>query len=634
MSRSPLAHVQGRQHKRPTELLKQAVEAHARGDLTTASFYCRLILSSEKKQFDALHLLGLIEFQRNQHSEAAQLIGRAIKINPRSADAHTNLALVLNVKEGPTSALKCLERALAINPNHPVALNNHGSVLTRLKRAEEALVSLDHVTKIVPDYADAHCNRGNALMELKRYDEAIHSFDRSLAINPNDPLLWHNRGNALFQLKRFDETVTSYERALAIAPRDLVVLCDFGNVLQKLERWDDAVPMFDRLLLLKPDDIAGLNNRGNCLWRLKRPLEALESYNKLLTLVPDKSEYYINRANAYCDLQRFSEALADYDEALRVDPDNPNHHWNRGLALLRTGDLKNGWRDYEWRLKKPDTMARLPKFSQPAWNGREALTGKRILLFPEQGLGDTIQFSRFTSLIARDAEEVILQVQPPLKTLLSSLSDVSHVVGLDEPLPPYDLHFPLLSLPAALNVGLEDIPTHTPGLKANPQRVEKWQSRIGLSEALTVAVAWAGNPDFIDDRNRSIGLQQISPLFEAPACFLSIQKVLRPGDAELLKSTPNVVHLGDEIQDFDDTAAIMSLVDLVISSDTSVVHLAGALDRPIWVLLQFASDWRWLVGREDCPWYPSARLFRQPQIGDWRSVIERVRIELLKWTSA
>jgi hypothetical protein len=287
-----------------------------------------------------------------------------------------------------------------------------------------------------------------------------------------------------------------------------------------------------------------------------------------------------------------------------------------------------GWEDYEWRFKKEDSIERQPKFSEPRWTGTEPLAGKTILLHPEQGFGDTIQFARFATLVARRGARVILQVQDELREILSGIEGVTRVVGLADSLPWFDCHCPLLSLPLELQIGLEDLPTTSRYIAAPRERVAAWERRLPQTGKKRVAIAWAGRPTFIDDHNRSIGLQRLSPLLAATgAQFFSIQKVLNPGDEEIIKRHPNVTHLGHEIADFGDTAAIMSLMDLVVSSDTSVVHLAGALGVPVWILLQYAADWRWLMDREDSPWYPSARLFRQNNIGDWGGVVDRVLVE-------
>jgi hypothetical protein len=296
--------------------------------------------------------------------------------------------------------------------------------------------------------------------------------------------------------------------------------------------------------------------------------------------------------------------------------------------LLLLGRFEEGWNEYEWRKRLKNPMG-ARTYAQPLWSCKKKLTDKTILLHAEQGFGDTIQFARFATLVARRGARVVLQVQDELKEILSGIDGVSCTVGMSDSLPSFDCHCPLLSLPLELQIRVEDLPTVSPYLVAPRERVTAWEHRLSQTGKIRVAIAWAGRPTFIDDHNRSIGLQRFSPLLAAAGVqFFSIQKVLNPGDEEIIKRHPNVIHLGHEIADFGDTAAIMSLMDLVVSSDTSVVHLAGALGVPVWILLQHAADWRWLMDREDSPWYPSARLFRQSSIGDWSGVVHRVLKEL------
>jgi len=615
-----------------TQVLRRALAAHAAGDLRQAAWSCRLILAAKKNQFDALHLLGVVEFQQGQLKEALRLIQKAIKINPKSAAALLNAGLVLAALEGPAAALPYLDRALKISPNDPLAHNNRGNALWRLGRHEEALVSLEKALALAPDYGDALANRGSVLCSLRRFEEALASFDRSLALNPRDAMTWHNRGNALWELKRADDALTSYDRSLSIKADDILVLMDLGRMLQKLERYEQALATFDKVLKLAPDHLPALNTRGNALWRLKRLDEALASYDRFLAIQPDDPEVLMNRGNALGELGQFDEAIASFDKSLASRPEYPDTHWNRSLVRLRLGDFEGGWQDYEWRFKKEDTIPRVRKFLQPRWHGHESLAGKTILLHAEQGLGDTIQFACYATLVAERGATVILLVQKDLKGILSSLEGVSRIIALDEDLPQFDCHCPLLSLPLELEIRLESLPRMAPYLSAPPDSIDRWNNRLPRSGNKRVAIAWAGSTTFIDDHNRSVGLQRFSSLLAVPGIdFFSIQKALRPGDDEILKRHPNVLHLGDEIADFGDTAAIMSLMDLVVSSDTSIVHLAGALGIPVWILLQYAADWRWLLDREDCPWYPTARLFRQPNIGDWTNVLNKVSSELARF---
>ena len=619
-------------HDVPLDTLRRALAAHAAGRLSEAEFCCKLVLAANKKQFDALHLLGLIEFQRGRADEAYRLIRQALKINPRSVHAHCNLGLVLGQLGRLDEALASIDRALSVEPNNLLALNNRGHTLWRLKRPEEALASLDRALAIKPDYADALCNRGNALVDLRRLDEALTSYDKALAINPKDGPTLNNRGNVLWALDRRDEALQSYDRALALNPGDLATLKDRGAALLYSGRGEEALACFDRALAIKPDDRYFVFKRGSALLSLYRYEEALACFDQAFTEAPEDADVLDDRATALSALHRHAEAIANYDQALRLDPDSAKAHWNRALALLRVGDFPQGWQEYEWRWKVDALpLGRKDRNLDPQlrWRGEQPIEGKTILLHNEQGFGDTIQFARYVPLVAELGATVVLEVQPALKRLFTGVKGAVIVIGEGEELPAFDLHCPLPSLPLAFNTRLETIPSNGPYVFASEGRMKTWTERLPNSQKPRVGVCWAGNPDFRADRPRSIGLTPLIPLLSVPGVqFISLQRDLRLGDDEVLRQHPHVIRLGDQLEDFSDTAAVMSLLDLVISSDTAPVHLAGALGRPVWILLQYSPDWRWLLGREDNPWYPTARLFRQPTAGDWDSVIRQAAAAL------
>ena len=611
------------------EMVARAAAAHANGRASDAEFNCRLVLAADKRQFDALHLLGVIEFERGKFEEAHQLFRQATKANPQSANAYSNLGMVLQELGRLHEAVSSVERALKIEPDHLMALNNRGHLLWRLKRPEEALTFLNRAIEIQPNYADALCNRGNVLVELSRLEEALASYDQSLAVNPNDAAVLNNRGNVLWALDRRDEALASYDRAAEIAPDDLSILKDRGTALGYSRRVDEALTCFDHALKIVPENIYFLYKRGTALVELDRHEEALACFDQALSIDPDYVDALGNRGNALVALERAGEALASFDRALAIKPDTAEAHWNRGLALLRMGDFGQGWKEFEWRWKTFDYSTKRHEFEQPLWLGAESLKDKTILLHFEGGFGDVIQFVRYVPLVAALGAKVVVQVQVAVKSLLAQIDGADAVVGANEPLPHFDFRCPLMSLPGVFNTDFATIPTSIPYLFAANDRIAAWRERLPARRKPRVGVVWAGNPDFLLDRTRSIGLAPMVPLFAASGIdFFSLQKDLRPGDLEILQAHPEVTHLGGELESFGDTAALLSELDLLISSDTSVVHVAGALGRPVWILLERVPDWRWLLDRSDCPWYPTARLFRQFTPGDWGSVIAQVASEL------
>jgi hypothetical protein len=328
------------------------------------------------------------------------------------------------------------------------------------------------------------------------------------------------------------------------------------------------------------------------------------------------------------------EALVNYENALSLCPDNHEARWNKGLVELSLGQFREGWKNYESRWAKE--MAHLRRnFVQPLWRGERPLVGRTILLHAEQGLGDTLQFVRYASMIARLGAKVLLEVQRPLLHLLSAMDGVSAVFAQGEKLPEFDLQCPLMSLPLAFGTELNSVPAAIPYIDVSAKLVSKWRQRMGERRAPRIGIAWAGSAAHKNNSKRSIALERFAPLLNTPGVqFVSVQKELTQSDAAVLEDHASVLHVGGELGDFADTAAVISSLDLLISADTSVAHLAGAIGRPVWILIPLAPDFRWLLKREDSPWYPTARLFRQPRLEDWDSVLERVRGELVSFVEA
>jgi Tfp pilus assembly protein PilF len=430
------------------------------------------------------------------------------------------------------------------------------------------------------------------------------------------------------RLGKKDTALTSFDRALIVRPDYAEALSNRGLTLHELKRFEEALTSYDRALAVRPDYAEALYNRGNTLHGLRRYEEALTSYDRALAERPNYAEALYNRGLTLNELKRFEEALTSYDRALAVRPDYAEAHWNEALLRLLTGDFSRGWVKYEWRWKNESLAPRKRNFSQTLWLGAEALDGKTILLHSEQGFGDTIQFCRYVPLVAARGARVILEVPRPLSKLMSPLSGAEQIVSNGDPLPDFDIHCPLLSLPLAFGTRLETIPSATPYLRASSQSLMNWDTRLGPRRHPRIGLAWSGSPMNRNDQNRSIGLSSLLPLLDIEATFVSLQKDVRTDDVTVLNDQTDLLHFGDALEDFSDTAALISTLDLVISVDTSIAHLAGALAKPVWVLLPFIPDWRWLLDRDDSPWYPRARLFRQNEPRAWDAVIARIHAAL------
>jgi tetratricopeptide (TPR) repeat protein len=575
--------------------------------------------------------ITLQELERFEEALASH--DRALALQPDQADAFINRGNTLRQLKRFEEALASYHQALVLKPNYFDALNNRGVTLHELKRFSEALASYDRALVLWPDHAGALNNRGITLHELKRFDEALASYDRALALQPDGAEPFSNRGNALRQLKRFDEALASYDQALALKPDYFDALNNRGVTLHELKRFPEALASYDCALALRPDHFAALTNRGVTLHELRRFDEALASYDRALAIRPDYAEALFNRGVTLYQLKQLDEALVCYDHALAVNPDYVDGHFNKALLHLLKGDYDAGWREYEWRWRRWKEQNLTPfkrDFTQPLWLGQTAIEGKTILLHAEQGSGDTIQFCRYAPLVAGRGARVLLEVPVQLKDLMASLVGVAEIIaGQDKP-PDFDMHCPLLSLPLALGTRVESIPAQVPYFTVPPESLRRWAGAVGPKRNLRIGLVWSGSSGHKGDAIRSISLRSLLPLADLDAEFVSLQKEVRGDDATALKERGDIVHFGDELNTFADTAAVIANLDLVISVDTSVAHLAGALAKPVWVLLPFLPDFRWLLDREDSPWYPTARLFRQQAPGDWSGVISRVVIELEK----
>jgi tetratricopeptide (TPR) repeat protein len=513
------------------------------------------------------------------------------------------------------------------NPDNAEALALLGALCLQRGDLDEALRLIVRSLEINPAQPVAHNNRGVVLQQLGKFDKAVESFDRAISLGADTPEIYYNRAAAQQALERYTEALADYDRALARRADYPFAYNNRGNVLRALGRGHEALKSYDQAIALKPDFADAHNNRGNVLRRLKHPEEALAAYARALEFRPDFAAAHYNRGVAMQDLNRPGEAIAAFDSAIALHPDYADAQWSKGTIKLLQGEFKHGWRLYEWRWKRPDYLAPRADFAQPLWHG-EPIEGKTVLLRAEQGYGDTIQFCRYAKLVAARGANVILQVQQPLRSLLSSLDGIQRVLAQGEGVPPFDYHCPLLSLPLVFGTDLDSIPADIPYLKPPADRLAHWQAALGESKKPRIGIAWAGSRKHLNDYHRSVVLLNLVPIFGADAEFFSLQKDLHPADKVLLAGLPQIANIGENFADFADAAAAIAQFDIIISVDTVIAHLAGALGKPVWIMLPFAPEWRWLQKRSDSPWYPTARLFRQPKFNDWPGAIEAVRAAL------
>src|ERR1700719_5296096 len=485
------------------------------------------------------------------------------------------------------------------------------------------------VLHLQPDHFDALHGLGLINYRRGRLDAALALIQAALKADLGRADGFASLGLVFHALKQFGRALKCYDEGLGIAPDDIELLNRRGVALLELSRPHEALENFERVLAADPDHLDALGNRGNALIKLNCPTEALLSYDQALTIAPDNAQLLTNRAAALRRLDRPHEAVTSARRALVSRPDFAQAKFVEGVARLTLGDF-SGWRGYEARWGVGFLAAHRRSFAAPLWLGESSLDGKTILLHAEQGFGDTLQFVRYAPLLAARGANVVLEVQPELARLLAPLPGLAAVIARGQPLPRFDCHCPLLSLPLAFGTELATIPAKIPYIAPADQDVALWRERLPHRRPL-IGLVWSGERSHDNDRNRSLCLETLLPLFKtSDVTFVSLQHEVRDEDICLLQEQSAIVHVGGRFRDFADTAAVISLLDAVISADTAVAHLAGALGKPLLLLLPFGADFRWLRERDDTPWYPTARLFRQPAFGDWASAIDVLRHELAR----
>jgi tetratricopeptide (TPR) repeat protein len=544
-----------------------------------------------------------------------------------------NEALALHRQGRLREAEKIYTRVLKAAPDQFDALNLLGTIKAQLGRVGEAHRLLSAAVRINPRAPQAWANLGQVLHALKQDQDALGCFDKALALAPDDIGILTNRANALLSLGRTEEALAAFRQILERVPQHPEARLNSGIAHAALGSLDEAVAEFDRALTLLPDHPAAHFNRGVALYDLGRYADAVAAHDSALAAVPNHAGALLNRGRALAALNRFDDAIASYGKAHALRKDDADVHFMESLALLTLGDYRRGFEKYEWRWRRsgmPEQKSR----ARPLWLGDYPLARKTVLLHAEQGFGDTIQFARYVPLLAANGAKVVLEVQSELTTLMARLEGAATVIARGTAPPQqFDVHCPLGSLPLAFKTEPATVPADIPYLSADDAHLAKWSARIGALERPRIAIAWAGNPSHLNDRNRSIAFAKLAPLLSIPAQFVSIQRDVRGEDAVALAGEARVTNVGGELEDFADTAAVIALCDLVIAVDTAVAHLAGAMGRPLWMLLPFAPDWRWTLDGDSSPWYPTARLFRQTSLGDWDGVIARVGAELARFVS-
>ena len=581
-------------------------------------------LKSDESYQKGIKLLG-----QGKAPEAEECFRAALREQPDWPEAHNNLGVALASRNRHDESLDCFRRAIDLKLDYADAHHNLGNVLRRVGKAKESIEHYEEAVRLKSGWSDAYNNFGLTLRSLGQMDRALEQFRKALRANPRHPEARNNLGVTLTDKGLLKEAAAAYRQVLRHRPNAADTHNNLGVVLVQQGKLAEAVKSYRRSLELRPKYADAQNNLGNALRQQGLFEDAEASLREALQIKPDYAEAYNNLAIALVKQERMEEAVTNYRQALQLKPDYPDAHKNLGLALLGTGEFAEGWTQYEWRWQSKDMPAR--KFDQPRWDG-QPLEGKTILLYAEQGLGDTLQFIRYALLIERQGGRVLVECQKALIGLLERCPGIFRLVPHGEKLPEFQAQAPLMSLPGILGTSLDSIPAGVPYLSPEPDRVRAWGEEFKGLTGFKIGIAWQGSQKYQDDKFRSIRLVNFEPLARLPGTRLvNLQKGYGAEQLGEVGAAWGVMDFGKRVDEkgaFLDTAAIMKHLDLVVTSDSAMAHLAGALGVPVWLAVSKAPDWRWLLQREDSPWYPTMRLFRQTKRGEWRDVFERMAHEL------
>jgi tetratricopeptide (TPR) repeat protein len=574
--------------------LYEAGLAHLRAGRTLDAQVCgQQALTADPAHADSLHLMSLITIDAKHFDLAEEWARRAVAQEAKPQYLYT-LGSVLRQQKQLEEALAAFEQAAKLSPQAVEIWRAVANVMVDLDRADRAVAAFQHVVKLNPRDRDAAYNVGSLLWRSGKVQEALPYLQMSDELQPNHAPTLQMRALALFNLKRLDEALADIQRAHDLDPAQADICNNAGTILNQLGHYEAALAWFDRALARRPAYPSALCNKGVALTQL----------------------------------HRFDEAFAIYRRSRAIDPGHAEAEWALALLNLLMGNFEAGWAGREIRWKVPDLPIAHFDYIQPTWLGNDSVEGKTVLVHVDEGLGDTIQFVRYVPLLAARGARVVLVVPASLCGLLAGLPGVAQCLPVGSELPAFDMYCPIGSLPLAFGTKLETIPANAPYLPVpDPARVQEWEARLGSHDRPRVGLVWAGNPDHKNDHNRSVPLGILSGLLDLDADFVSLQKDASADDRALLARS-EVIDLTDHLTDFTETAALVACLDLVISVDTSVAHLAGSLGRPVWTLLPYTPDYRWLLERDDSPWYPTMRLFRQGVSRSYAEVIARVRGEL------
>jgi tetratricopeptide (TPR) repeat protein len=591
------------------------------GRLNQAERILQTVPSSSHRYADSLHVLGLIQGQTGRAAMALDSIAKAIKLRSTDATYYYNHGLIALNLEKFLVAEEDFRNALQLNPQFAEATHSLASTLHKQQRQREAVPLLMELTEKRPKYAQAHSLLGTIYVDLGEADLALVSLNTAQLLNSDNAQIYFNLGVNFSRLDRPDQAIEAYQNALRIDPTHTDALLNIGVMYKLRGEFESAKAAYNSILNINPLHYVALSNIGAVAMEEGQLGDASEAFERALALNADFSVAHNNLATVRQRQMRLDEAIQGFRRSIALSSNSLEVHHNLALALLTHGELRSAWPEYESRWGSQLEPNAAIEALAPRWRG-EAAEGKILLVYAEQGLGDSIQFVRYVGLAAELGLRVLLRVQAPLVGLMRTMAGNYQVASDDGPLPSFDYQIPMLSLPLVFDTSLDTIPSQVPYLHADPAKVAQWRARLAPSFAAKrrVGLVWAGSAELNSDRRRSIDAALLKPILSMKnLAFVSLQKPNAPAWTH-----PQMIDLMDDVHDFADTAAIIENLDLVVSVDTSVAHLAGALGKKIWLLNRFDTDWRWFAERVDSPWYPTMQIFRQKRAGDWHDPIGAV----------
>ncbi len=596
-------------------------------ELEAQSLWLQVIVQGEVEEVEAktVELIKVLEaegarcLESSKFWQAEKIYYQIIEQEPNRIEAYINLGNAVLSQGRIEEAIAYYQQAITLEPSYDLAYYHLGYALQSQGRIEEAIAYYQQYLTRQPLDAGANYNLGHALQTQGFLEGAIACYQQVLNIDPNNYQTINNLGAAFQMQDKLEEALNCYQKLITLKPNDARAFHNLGRVFQKQGKVEEAIAYYQQTLIFDPNQPIACNDLGTIFHAQGLLDKAIAYYEKAFNLDSNYALAHYNLGVLLMENSQFEKAIGCFNRAIEINPNYADAHWNRGLILLKWGDYERGFAEYEWRWRREQTPP--PPFPQPRWAGEE-LEGKTILLYAEQGFGDTIQFIRYAPLVQARGGIVVVECHEPLVRLLKTISSIDRVIARETTLPEFDVHVPLMSLPYIFGTTLETVPNQVPYLNYD----QSPRLSTEPSSLMKVGIVWAGNPDFAGNHQRSCTLNHFLGILDTPGvAFYSLQKGIAV--EELAQLSQKVI---SQVDDFADTAAVIAQLDLIITVDTAVAHLAGALGKPVWVLLAFNPDWRWMLEKEDSPWYPSMRLFRQRQSGDWAEVFARVEAALLQ----